>query len=252
MLSHNSILRRLPPGLDKKQLVFLEGVRHSAEITWLAYLRLERMLTHFLDSPSGGSPDTEEYVEAFMDAWAVVDSIDRFRQLWTMLPGMQFTEPTAGKPSFAEFTHDIRQLRNVTDHLAQRAEYIAASGSPVLGLLTWVTLSSSGENQAFTCLLAPGSLKKSNWTAVNPAGKELTSYATGRTGLIHLAAGEHRANLTAVIPEMTERVSQLERSLEVAFASHGLSGKQAGTDVFIALQMSFNQSPTDVRTQDDS
>lgn len=250
MLSQNSILRRLPPGLDKKQLVFLEGIRHSAEIAWLAYVRLERALTHFVDSPNGGSPEPERYTEAFMDAWAVVDSIDRFRQLWSMFPGMQFVEPRSGKPSFAELSHDIRQLRNVTDHLAQRAEYIAASGNPVFGLLTWVTLGSSPENQAFTCLLAPGSLKKSHWTAVNPAGRELTCYATGRTGLIHLAAGEHRANLTAVIPEMTERIKELECGLEDAFASHGLTGKQAGADLFIALQLSFDQSPTEVREDD--
>jgi hypothetical protein len=61
MLSDRSILRRLPSGLNQKQLVFLDGIRHAAEITWLAYLRLEATLTWFVDNPSDKAPNTEAY-----------------------------------------------------------------------------------------------------------------------------------------------------------------------------------------------
>lgn len=240
MLSENSILRRLPPGLDQRQLVFLEGIRHCAEIVWLAYLRLERVLTSIADGHVSGPLESERYTEAFMDAWAVVDAIDRFRQLWARFPGMQFAEQPEGHISFAQASADVRGLRNVTDHLAQRADYVAASGNPVMGLLAWVTLKASEPQKFNCCLLAPGTMKKSNWRMVNPAGMELTSYATGRTGLIHLAAGEYRADLTSLIPEMKDRVNELERGLEAFLRQHGLEGQQAGTDFFIALEGCFS------------
>ena len=39
MLSFDSPLRRLPPQLDVRQLVFCDGVRHAAEIADLAFER---------------------------------------------------------------------------------------------------------------------------------------------------------------------------------------------------------------------
>ena len=247
MLTTNSILRRLPPGLDQKQVVYLEGIRHCAEIVWLAYCRLEKALTMLVDKPGDASPEADDYTEAFMDAWTVVDAIDRFRQLWSMFPGMQFADCTVTRPSFADISQEVRGLRNVTDHIAQRADHISASGNPVLGLLTWLTISATSPDQAYSCLLAPGTTKKTSWTAVNPAGKEFTSYATGRTGLIHLAAGEHRSNLTAVIPEIRERVNRLEHALEAELIKHGLKDKQAGGDIFIRLQLTYNRSQGDAQ-----
>ena len=72
-----------------------------------------------------------------MDAWALVDSVDRFRMLWIMLLEFPFSESgESSQKNFETITQPIRNLRNVTDHLAQRAEYVAAAGNPVLGLLT--------------------------------------------------------------------------------------------------------------------
>lgn len=222
-------------------MVFLDGIRHASEIAWLAYFRLEATLTWIVDNVEGSSPNSQAYTAAFMDAWAVVDSIDRFRMLWKMFPGMVHTDGSNPEDkSFEEISSPVRNLRNVTDHLAQRADYVAASGNPVLGLLTWITYPRDTNNYGFSCVLAPGTRANVNWTLVNPANGGFFSSAK-RTGVIHLAAGEHRANLSAVIPEMHSRVLQLEAGLEEQLRKHGLEGKQAGGDHFMALR--FDAGP---------
>ena len=236
MLSENSILRRLPLGIDQKQMVFLDGIRHAAEIVGLAYSRLEAVLTHLVSTRDElVHVYGEAYVAAFMDAWALVDSVDRFRMLWKMLPGFPFSpEGDVRQKDFETITQPIRNLRNVTDHLAQRAEYVAASGNPVLGLLTWVTYPDGDIARGFTCLLAPGTRGRTGWKLVNPATGGYFSTPL-RTGSIHLAAGEFQADLSAVIPEITSRVHDLELLIEHSLREMGQEGKQAGGDHFIAL-----------------
>lgn len=236
MLSENSILRRLPSGIDPKQMVFLDGIRHAAEIAGLAYSRLEAVLTLLVSTHDESVPvNGQAYVAAFMDAWSLVDSVDRFRMLWKMLPGFPFSpEGELRQKAFEDFTRPIRNLRNVTDHLAQRAEYIAASGNPVLGLLTWVTHPDGDLDRGFTCVLAPGTRGRARWELVNPANGGYFS-APLRTGSIHLAAGDHQADLSAVIPEIASRVHDLELIIERCLREVGQEGMQAGGDHFMAL-----------------
>lgn len=236
MLSKHSILKRLPDGINQKQLVFLDGIRHAAEITWLAHTRLEETLTWLVDNQSEEGPNPDAYTAAFMDAWAMVDAIDRFRSLWKMIPGFQAIANNSNSPSFYQLSESVRNVRNVSDHLAQRAEYIAASGNPVMGLLTWVTYPCDARDEIYTCVLAPGTRKKIGWTLVNPAGMEFISTAAQRTGMIHLAAGEHQAHLSALLPEMQLRVRQLEIAVESAIREGGIEGKQAGADYLFFLK----------------
>ena len=46
----DSVLRQLPVGLDRKQALFLDGIRHAAEIMSLAYSRLTTTLTRIAQS----------------------------------------------------------------------------------------------------------------------------------------------------------------------------------------------------------
>lgn len=243
MLTENSILSRLPPGLDPKQLVFLDGIRHAAEIIGLAYFRLESDLTSLvLNSKECAHPPNHTYIAAFMDAWALVDAVDRFRLLWKMLPGFPFSQEGESKQKeFEKITQPFRDLRNVTDHLAQRADYVGVSGNPVLGLLTWITYPDGAASHGYTCLLAPGTTKRSNWRLVNPAEGGYFSSPL-HAGAIHLAAGDHRANLSSVIPEITLRIQVLEGIIETSLKELGIEGKQAGGDLFAALAFNVGSS----------
>ncbi|MGH8554039.1 MAG: hypothetical protein ACREUD_00410 [Gammaproteobacteria bacterium] len=249
MLSENSILRRLPPGVNPKQLVFVDGIRHAAEIAALAYSRLESTLTWIVSNTHDSPPQSQAYTTAFLDAWAVVDAVDRFRLLWKMFPGITFAEPQdPSARSFDEIAQPVRNLRNVADHLAQHAEYVAASGNPVLGLLSWITFPSEESDDGFSCVLAPGTRSAIKLALVNPAGGGYFSVPR-RTGMIHLAAGEHRANLSEVLPEMRSRVEELEHGLAEQIRLLGLEGKQAGGDHFLALTFKAGAADTSIETQ---
>jgi hypothetical protein len=226
MLSENSILRRLPPNIEARQVVLLDGIRHAAEIS--------------------AAPDdqrrSEVTIAAYMDAWSLVDAIDRFRGLWDIVALQKEEQRNAG-PTFAQLSQPVRNIRNVSDHLAQRIDYVAAKGSPVMGLLTWITFAQNTKAECFSCALAAGTTKKANWRLVNPADPEIHLGPSERTGEIHLAAGEHRAGLSHLIPQMQLRIRQLEERIEIAVHEHGLVGKQAGADYFIAMRGKFGVAP---------
>lgn len=241
MISENSALLRLPAELVNRQKVLFDGLRHAAQISWVAFKRLDAALTWLVDSQPEDPNWHEVQTEAFLDAWALVDAIDRFRSLWNVHVGKNVVVPP-GKTAFRDLSLDVRNVRNVTDHLDTRLDYVAAHGSPTMGAITWCTLDRNSKTRFKTCVLTAGTAKKGMWQFVNPAGLDLFTGPSGRTCEIHIAAGEHRANLSKIIPAMETRVRDLEKGLEAEFQRLGLEGKQAGADFFIALAGEIDES----------
>lgn len=245
MISENSILLRLPAGLVPRQIVILDGIRHAAEISWLAYKRLDAALTWLVDTPTDDPNRKEVITGAYLDAWSLVDAIDRFRSLWVILPRASDTPPPGGT-TFGELSQSVRDVRNVTDHLAQRIDYVVAKGSPTMGALTWVTFAQGSQERFKTCALTAGTTRKGTWELVNPAGKDIVFGPSGRTGSIHLAAGEYRANLSDLIPEMQRRIQSLEKDIETSFREQGVDNQQAGADYFLAIE-GITEGPVGIR-----
>lgn len=232
MIATTSILRRLPAELDRKQLLFFDGIRHAAEIVSLAHSRLQQTLTS-IALADGGEGKGALFPAAFLDAWAIVDGIDRFRALWKLIPGMVPTPPPPSEPTFSELSQGIRDLRNVADHLAQRADYIIAKNGTALGSLSWYTAVSPDGREGLICTIAPGTQVKGRHSVVNPGGR------TGEypTSMIQLSAGEHVACLSDVLPHMSKRISELEHALEQGIEALGLKGRQVGADLLIKMSI---------------
>jgi hypothetical protein len=230
MIAPDSILRRLPGQLDPKQLLFFDGIRHAAELVSLAYSRLQQTLTYIAreDGEVGGA-----FPAAFLDAWAVVDGIDRFRLLWKLIPGLTFSPPPAGEATFEEITTPVRNVRNVADHLAQRADYVVAQNGAALGSISWYTASRPDGREGVICILVPGTYRPGKHMFKTPGGR-IAEYPTGR---IELTAGEHRACLSDVLPQMEKRVRELEGALEGILKDLRSGGQQAGTDSLIRMRV---------------
>ncbi len=233
MISQNSILRRLPPQLNRKQALFLDGIRHAVEIVDLAYTRLQATLTNIALGNQSEPLRENLFTPAFLDAWALVDAIDRFRALWDLMPNAQKGAVAPDAKSFKELSQPVRDLRNVADHLAQRADYVVARKGTALGELSWYTALNHQGTEGLSCIIVPGTLGPGERQLVNPAGKT----STYPTGMIHLAAGEYRVCLSDLLPEIERRVRFLEGALERSFAEQGLEGRQAGADIFISIHM---------------
>ena len=236
MLSENSILRRIPPRLDRKQTVFLDGIRHAAEIASLAYDRLTTTLTLLAVTQNGGEKTPPGAItSAFLDAWAFVDAVDRFRSFVQLMPGMELRARTDGRLGFRELSEPIRALRNVADHVAQRVDYVVANEGSALGCLKWLTMLDAEKGICSSAVLLAGTLRSNTTPIVNPSG--LTFRA--RTDHIHLASGEHIAWLSDILLEMAERVQAIEASLEESVSNLGLAGQQAGSDVLMTVVIQF-------------
>jgi len=218
-------LRRIPASLDRRQVLYLDGIRHAAELADFAYARLVRTLTE-LALTGGASGEPNRFTAPFLDAWAVVDSIDRLRGLLYCMPGMQEITPADGRRTFSERMQVIRDLRNVADHVPTRVDYILANNSAALGILGWCTLVNASDIHA--CTIYPGTLVQStDVPMVNPCGKAFTP----PSDLITLKAGEYSGSLSSTMEDVRQVISALEASFGAWLRDHGLEGQPAGSDM---------------------
>ena len=74
LISLDSPLRRLPVGLDRRQTLFIDGIRLSAEIIDLTYCRLSITLERLAEPDCPKQGRQESIVSAVQDAWTLVDT----------------------------------------------------------------------------------------------------------------------------------------------------------------------------------
>lgn len=75
MLTENSPLLNLPVNMDPKQAVFIDGIRHAAQIIEMAYSRICDSLTKLSFESSTGKHKAE-YTHVLLDVWAFIDTTD--------------------------------------------------------------------------------------------------------------------------------------------------------------------------------
>ena len=236
MLTGNSILRRIPVVIEPKTAMFIDGIRHAIEIADFAYERLSATLTALATKPT--TPDDLRLMSttAFLDAWAIVDSIDRFRMLYQQFPGISFGSPTPGVMTLAEVCEPVRMLRNVADHIAQRAEFIVAKGDgAALGVLTWVTGIRDAPFDAYLCMLRPGTLRAVPEIGAAP----LAATFNWPTSRICLSAGGYEVNLSEIRPHIGRRVKHLEGQIEQEIVRLNITDAPVANDILIKKPVAF-------------
>ena len=234
MIESTSILCRLPANLDKKQALFLNGIRHAAEFASHAYLRLAGTLTYVALHDIASSNATHQYTSAFIDAWTIVDAFDRFRQLALLFPNPGNTVPTLEIPA-SDLALLAREVRNVADHLAQRADFVTSKSGTALGILTWYTVLDASTHQGVSCTILPGGVPTGSHDAVNPAGKDIRV----PTDLIHLTAGGYRISLSELVVHMSNKVNELEEQVSAQLPANLAEDKIAPTDILLKIHMCF-------------
>jgi hypothetical protein len=231
MISEDSILRRLPHQLDRQQALFFDGIRHCAEIADLAYGRLKSTLTQIASTDETPELGRQLYTSAFLDAWALVDVLDRFRALWNWAPDAEEVFVAAVGPTFSDVFDPIRDVRNVADHITGRVEYFVAHDVPALGVLSWVTVTENQPLSGLVYAIVPGTFRDGSFKVVNPAGMGC-EYPTG---LVHVSAGKHTANLTAAFEVMRTSILELEAQISEHLPTQIPHGDNLGADVLIRV-----------------
>ncbi|MBU0485986.1 MAG: hypothetical protein KKB30_15895 [Proteobacteria bacterium] len=237
MLEEDSILRQVPAAINPKQALFIDGIRHAAEIITLAYERLRGTLTEMALNPPSTSEIPKVSTRAFLDAWAMIDAIDRFRMLYLQMPGISFSQSEEGIETLEKVLTPFRNLRNVADHIAQRADFIVSRGSAALGSLSWLTGFKVDPITAWYCTLRPGTLRKQPELGKEP----LVSTLDWPTDRIIMVAGGHEGNLSSVRSHIQVRVNHFEGQLKEAFTKLNLQDSPAASDVF--TRQAFSPTP---------
>lgn len=214
LLGRDSMLRRIPVNIDPKHALFLDGIRHAVEIMDVAFGRLRDALTHLALHPPAPHEIPNFSAHIFLDAWSFVDAVDRFRMLYMQMPGMKFGPAMVGIQPLRKVTQAFRDLRNVADHLAQRADFVVSRNGAALGELTWLTgFQLQPEVIAWHCTLRPGTLRSVPPMQTDP----IVSTLDWPTDSMRLSAGGYEGNLSEVRKHIAVRIKHLEAQLQRVF-----------------------------------
>jgi hypothetical protein len=132
----DSPLRNPPDSFSRQQILFLDGIRYSAEMIRIAYERLWTQLEPISVPPPDDTPiTTDDIARAMLDAWSIIDSANRLRDLLSELPGLP--NSSSWRRIFLANTEEADGLRNAVQHpLGEIGKSLAEVGQ-LWGFLSW-------------------------------------------------------------------------------------------------------------------
>jgi hypothetical protein len=238
MISSESPLKRIPQNLNIKDAFYLDGLRHAAEICDVAFKRLTSSL-HDIVRKQEEKLLPKSFSSVFLDAWAFVDSADRFRCLAHMREKHLQRHSREKLPTLKlnEELRDISTIRNVSAHIAERADHVISINGAALGSLSWVTMTSESPMRAKTCVIRPGYINgefKSHLPM--PSGEHI--FVNSCTS-VRLHAGKGRANLSNAYFSLARSVIAIETELSNDFARNNY-GSPCHSDIFASAELDFS------------
>jgi hypothetical protein len=211
-LSDDSPLLRLPTGLDRRQVLFLDGIGYSIDMAAIGYQRLQTFLhEHTLADPEQRSH--VRYALIVMDAWSIIDTVNRLRALARGTPGLKHGP---AYESFRRSVSHVETLRDAVQHLYGEVEKLQDNGRPLWGSLSWVYSASPDAKTFAVGFMIPGTLAVTKGVPmVNPVGRE----SEIPIGLVELTAAGVTVCLSGIMRAVEQFAGRLERAATDAFAA---------------------------------
>lgn len=151
MIGSESPLRKLPGDLPPGQAMFYDGMRFAIEMLDVSYRRLVAGLEAIAAEEAAGS----HVPIVMLDAWTIVDSANRLRDLLDQTPGLKKNTPPMRVVRDALAPCD--PLRNFVQHLDGGINAHADSGVPTWGSLSWLRMDSDDNGRGF--VVVPGAMR---------------------------------------------------------------------------------------------
>jgi hypothetical protein len=213
LLSDNSPLRALPARLDRTQMLVLDGISRSIDMTTLAYRDLRVSLLEQMKSTEQSTSNYAGTVRAVMNAWTIVDAVYRLRVLVRRFRGLRRGPAVRTFLTSAEL---VKPLRNAVQHLDGEIERLLNDGHPIWGSLSWAYQEALDSKEVTVGLLMPTTLMPPyEIPVVNPIGRQ----GEIPIGLITLTAAGETICLSDVVATVRRFTVRLERAAEAAFAA---------------------------------
>lgn len=227
LLADDSPLRALPLNLDRAQMLLLDGISTSIDMTIVAYRQLQAALLEHVKATDQGTSSRAATVVAVMNAWTVVDVVHRLRLLVRRLRGLRHGPAVR---VFLNTAQLVEPLRHAVQHLDGQIERLLHNGRPIWGSISWAYMESPDAKEFRTLLLMPGTLgPRFKLPIVNPAGREMEV----PIGLVTLTAAEGQdVCLSDIVPAVRLFGIRLERAAAAAFSAlPDSTGAQARFDL---------------------
>ncbi len=149
----DSPLRHVPTTADRRAVLYLDGIRYSLHIFDLAAVRLADTLRSLSRDQEDKSIIADRIALAVSDAWMLVDSAHRLRELVSQVPRLRKNDPAV--QLFQRRTTLVEDLRHHFQHFRTGIDEYVRSAMPLWGTLTWAFADpETGELQNYT--IAPG------------------------------------------------------------------------------------------------
>jgi hypothetical protein len=226
MISADSPLSVLPRGLDPRQRVLLDAIRISAQCIDISYRRLAENLEKGRPGSESGKPAG---IAAMLDAWSVIDSLHRLRQLVQRMPRWRNRSP--GKQIFLRATAAAEKLRDSIQHLDTEADSLLRSGRPPFGALTWISPYEGGGLKMYVQSFIPGQFESANPGSL----VEIPEHVPATIDQIELWAFDLQANITDAYRAVEKLVSGLEVSMRSQFSQ--LPTDPSDTHVYMLVEL---------------
>jgi hypothetical protein len=221
-------------------MLFFDGIRVAVEMAGHAYDRLAKSLQRAAVADIPDQEAIQLVPLCFLDAWAIIDSVNRLRVLLNRLP--QFKKNAHSLQIFLRKTGVVEDLRNTVQHLDTEIDKLSANGLSVWGDLTWLVLLDATVGKFKVGLLVSGTQFGASHAMPNLAGVEMHEAVDHIT----LAADGKEVDLSNVMRAMTTFVEKLEEVLTPQFKQH----ESAPSDYLIIADMVA--TPACERGADDS
>jgi len=204
--SHSS-----PDLLKDRQAFFFDGIRYSLRMIKVANNRLQEKLYSLTNREWEKEYLTVLTASVMLDAWSIIDSVHRFRNLLMQAPGIKQKSPELR--IFYDKTEGVEALRNTIQHLRNESKSFIDKNLPALGILSWVVLNMpDGKSASLYSLVAGTIYPNIVYPLVNPLGKRIQPPVDH----INIILGNHSLCLSDII----EKVEGIKLWIEQTSGKH--------------------------------
>jgi hypothetical protein len=228
----------MPVDMPRRQILYLDALRLSAEMADAAFNRLQDLLLGITaerdaeltgNSERGGSVPTHKVISAMLDAYSFIDAIHRFRELLQVTPGVKHNAPYE---LFMRQTKDVRELRHIVQHLNREVDRIAQEGWAALGTLTWLGPSAVPDGPPSAYILQAGTFYAGQCT-LGPWIDRYSSLPKGEIADIGVLTAGLRVNLSTI----TDNLRSIVQSLEGPLRKFAADKERFGSDCLAAFDL---------------
>lgn len=229
----DSPLRKVPTTVERRDVLFLDGIRYCFEAFELSSRRLAHGLHSMGLRDDTAMPLGPQIVEVTTDAWTMIDVVHRLRELLQQVPKLRKKEPEL--QLFIRKTKSIEDLRHYFQHFRTEIDSFAERGMPLCGTLSWIFEkedSAGPENH----LLIPGTFFKDVWGM----GCTFDTHENRYVERVVLLAGPKKVDLA----DLNDTVEKFAEWYTAWFCATFTDNDRYGSDMHIRFSIVPSESPT--------